>query len=386
MSSSEEESDEGSDVENTSSDDNSSDGESGEEDSSGSDDDTESDDNAPPPPSRKRKVVAAPAAISRKRKMTGKGSKDPNAPRKPMSSYILYSNSRRASVREDNPGMKFGQITQTIAKQFRELQEKEKRPWEKKAAKDRVRYQQEMANYSAPVDSSDDDNGGTKKKKKKKDPNAPKKALTSYMYFMNRNRASIKEKNPDATFGELARLVASSFRALTPEQKQKYIDLSTIDKERYKKQMEHYVPPKGSGVAKKYKDPNKPKRAMTSFMCFANATRPQVKIDQPNLSFGDVGKTLGKMFRELTPEEKDKFIKIANKDKVRYAKAMEEYNRKEEEKLKQQQQQSNDESASGSEEGSNDGNSSGESKGGNDEESGSSGSEDGSDSDSDDSD
>jgi len=383
MSSSEESSEEGSDVENnnnTGSDDNSSDGESGSDSNSnsssgsgsGSDSDTESEDNAP---------VAAPVASSRKRKITGKGNKDPNAPKKPMSAYILYSNSRRAAVREENPGMKFGQITQTIAAQFRTLEGKEKRIWEKKSTKEKERYRREMANYSAPEES--DDNGGGKNKKKKKDPNAPKKALTSYMYFMNRNRASIKEKNPEATFGELARLVAAAFRALTPEQKQKYIDLSTIDKGRYQKQMQNYIPPKGSSVPKKYKDPNKPKRAMTSFMCFANATRPQVKIDQPNLSFGDVGKTLGRLFRELTPEEKDKFIQIANKDKVRYAKAMEVYNRNiEEEKkqqLQQQQQQSDDESGSGSDDGNG---SDGTEEGSNSD----SGSEDGSDSEDSDSD
>lgn len=174
------------------------------------------------------------------------------------------------------------------------------------------------------------------------------------MYFMNRNRASIKEKNPHASFGELARLVAAAFRELTPEEKQKYIDLSTIDKERYRKEMQLYVPPKGSSVPKKYRDPKKPKRALTSFMCFASAMRPQVKIDQPDLSFADVGKTLGRMFRELSAEEKDKFIRIANKDKVRYANEMEEYNRNAIEEKRQEQQQSGSESDS--ESGSDDGN------------------------------
>merc|ERR1711933_650170 len=129
---------------------------------------------------------------------------------------MLYSNSMRAAVREEHPGMKFGQITQTIAAQFRSLDKNERSKWDKKAMKDRERYQREMADYSAPEDSDDD--GGMSNKKKKKDPNAPKKALTSYMYFMNRNRASIKEKNPHASFGELARLVAAAFRELTPEE------------------------------------------------------------------------------------------------------------------------------------------------------------------------
>jgi structure-specific recognition protein 1 len=62
------------------------------------------------------------------------------------------------------------------------------------------------------------------KKKAKKDPNAPKKALSSYMIYMSQNRARVKEKNPEASFGDLARLVSKEFKALSPEEKKKYED------------------------------------------------------------------------------------------------------------------------------------------------------------------
>eukprot|EP00586_Coscinodiscus_wailesii_P018308 CAMPEP_0172493376 /NCGR_PEP_ID=MMETSP1066-20121228/24817_1 /TAXON_ID=671091 /ORGANISM="Coscinodiscus wailesii, Strain CCMP2513" /LENGTH=51 /DNA_ID=CAMNT_0013263535 /DNA_START=337 /DNA_END=489 /DNA_ORIENTATION=+ len=48
----------------------------------------------------------------------------------------------------------------------------------------------------------------TKKRSRgKKDPNAPKKNWTSFMFFSNAKRAEIKEENPDATFGELSKLI-----------------------------------------------------------------------------------------------------------------------------------------------------------------------------------
>lgn len=37
--------------------------------------------------------------------------------------------------------------------------------------------------------------------KKKKDPNAPKRPLSAFMLFSQDKRASIKEENPDVTFG-----------------------------------------------------------------------------------------------------------------------------------------------------------------------------------------
>ena len=39
--------------------------------------------------------------------------------------------------------------------------------------------------------------------KKKKDPNAPKGALSAFMYFSKAKRPEIKEDNPEASFGEL---------------------------------------------------------------------------------------------------------------------------------------------------------------------------------------
>lgn len=40
------------------------------------------------------------------------------------------------------------------------------------------------------------------KTKKAKDPDAPKRPLSAYMFFSQDQRATVKEDNPDATFGE----------------------------------------------------------------------------------------------------------------------------------------------------------------------------------------
>ena len=44
-------------------------------------------------------------------------------------------------------------------------------------------------------------------KKKKKDPNAPKNALSAFMYFSKAKRPEIKEDNPEASFGELVSIL-----------------------------------------------------------------------------------------------------------------------------------------------------------------------------------
>ena len=54
--------------------------------------------------------------------------------------------------------------------------------------------------------SDSDDDSPKKRARKKKDPNAPKQAMSAYMFFMSSNRERIRSENPDAEFGQLVRL------------------------------------------------------------------------------------------------------------------------------------------------------------------------------------
>jgi len=79
------------------------------------------------------------------------------------------------------------------------------------------------------------------------------------------------------------------------------------------------MPPKSStSTKKKPKDPNAPKKSMTSYMLFANDMRPKLKASQPDLSFGEVSKTLGAEWKKVKPEVKDHYEKLAAKGKDKY--------------------------------------------------------------------
>lgn len=96
--------------------------------------------------------------------------------------------------------------------------------------------------------------------------------------------------------------------------------------------MKAYKPPKGEeksgGKKKKIKDPNAPKRPVTSFMLYSSGMRPIVKKEKPDIKFGEMGKLLGEKWREISPVEKEKYEALANKDKERYNKEMAEYKSK----------------------------------------------------------
>merc|ERR1712107_531391 len=59
------------------------------------------------------------------------------------------------------------------------------------------------------------------------------------------------------------------------------------------------------------KDPNAPKRPMSAYFLFMNATRPTVRKENPDASIGEVAKILGKMLGEIDPSDKAKFDKEA---------------------------------------------------------------------------
>jgi len=76
-------------------------------------------------------------------------------------------------------------------------------------------------------------------------------------------------------------------------------------------------------MAKARKDPSKPKKTTTAWMCFCNANRKEL-LDK-GMKVTEASKELGKMWAELSDEDKEPFVKLVEKDKKRYAKEMENY-------------------------------------------------------------
>ena len=75
------------------------------------------------------------------------------------------------------------------------------------------------------------------------------------------------------------------------------------------------------GVAKKVKDPNAPKRALTAYFIWLAENREAIK--KPGMSATQVAKAAGAAWRELT--DKSKWEKKAEEDKKRYERENAEY-------------------------------------------------------------
>jgi len=113
----------------------------------------------------------------------------------------------------------------------------------KKKKKEKKEKHREKKTSSSPKKS--------KKTKKDRDENAPKRATTAFMLWLNENRESIKKDNPGIKITEIAKKGGEMWQAL--KDKSKWEEKAGKDKERYAKEMEEYKASGGSAGGEKRK-------------------------------------------------------------------------------------------------------------------------------------
>ncbi|KAI7864901.1 high mobility group box domain-containing protein [Spinellus fusiger] len=66
------------------------------------------------------------------------------------------------------------------------------------------------------------------------------------------------------------------------------------------------------------KDPSAPKRGLSAYMFFSQDQRQQVKDENPEATFGSIGKLLGEKWKKMSDTDKKPYIEKAEQDKKRY--------------------------------------------------------------------
>mmetsp|Transcript_5836 Transcript_5836/g.8878 ORF Transcript_5836/g.8878 Transcript_5836/m.8878 type:complete len:397 (-) Transcript_5836:219-1409(-) len=279
--------------------------------------------------------------------MVKKSPRDPGAPKRNMSAYLLYQNAMRDQFKALNPGMTFGQLAKYTSAMYAEMPPAEKEAWMARAEADKARYLHELASYVPPpgYDAKGDALSATPGKssssrsKGEKDANAPKRNMSAYLLYQNAMRDQFKRENPGMTFGQLAKYTSHMYKNLTPEEKAMWDARAAQDKARYDAQIAAYVPPPGHDAhgnllenhrprkrnKRTPKDPGAPKRASGAYVFFTNEMRPQVMSEYPGIKFVEMGRVMGERWRALTPHEKKRYEDMAADDKVRFQMEMQQY-------------------------------------------------------------
>ena len=66
------------------------------------------------------------------------------------------------------------------------------------------------------------------------------------------------------------------------------------------------------------KDPNRVKRAKSAYFFFCDDKRKEIQLANPGKGMGDISKLLGKLWKEISDEDKQKYTDQNSEDVQRY--------------------------------------------------------------------
>lgn len=122
----------------------------------------------------------------------GRPSRDPNAPKRNKSAYLIFQNEQREYFKTTHPGLAFGDLSKMTSAVYQTLSAEQKAELQRKAELDKQRYLNEMMSY---IPSPGYDQNGNiipsyphlpvRKGSKARDPGAPKRNLSAYLLYQN---------------------------------------------------------------------------------------------------------------------------------------------------------------------------------------------------------
>lgn len=86
---------------------------------------------------------------------------------------------------------------------------------------------------------------------------------------------------------------------------------------------------KGRKRKKPIRDSNAPKSPLTGYVRFMNERREQLRAKRPEVPFPEITRMLGNEWSKLPPEEKRRYLDEADRDKERYMRELEQYQKTE---------------------------------------------------------
>jgi len=319
--------------------------------------------------------------------MAKRAPKDMNAPKKPLSSYFLFSRDRRASLKAEQPELKTTEVAKVMSTEWKALDVAAKDKYTAQASQAKAEYATKLAEYKKTSEygaftlklaawkkeqgeaQSASTKGGKpfKATKKPKDEKAPKRPQTAYFLFTAARRAAVKEANPEAKVTEIAKLLGAEWKALSVEEKAPFVAKAeeakaaytaamatykgsadfaaheeTVaawkrDEKRSKAEADGKLPKLNYSMPRKPKDTNRPKRAPTAYFLFTAERRAAVSAANPEAKITEIAKLLGAEWKALSEEEKAPFVAKAEKEKVAHTAKVEAYKGSAEEKAFEEQ-------------------------------------------------
>ena len=67
-------------------------------------------------------------------------------------------------------------------------------------------------------------------------------------------------------------------------------------------------------MPRRKKDPDMPKRPLSSYMFYSKERRPKLQEEKPDLAFGDYSKLIAAEWKTMTAEDKEPYLEVSFHD------------------------------------------------------------------------
>ncbi|CAL1159570.1 unnamed protein product [Cladocopium goreaui] len=187
-------------------------------------------------------VPTSPPLIARSaRKATGD---ELVPPKRPASSYMSWLNDNRESIVEKLGTNSVTLVAKEAGQQWKKLSAAKKKPYEAAWVKAKAKYAKDLEDFKAAggvILKPEKRTSRTRSTRAKRDPNMPKRPLSSYMLWLQDNRASIVKSMPAGhKVTDVMREAGAQWSKLTAAKKKKYEKAAADAKAKYLEEMEEY--------------------------------------------------------------------------------------------------------------------------------------------------
>ncbi|CAO1633776.1 unnamed protein product [Sympodiomycopsis kandeliae] len=198
-----------------------------------------------PQPKKSKATSTSSTAPSRRSKLPE------GHPARPLTAYFIFLAEQRPILRDEQPDKTVSQIAKLCGEKWRSLSEQVKSSYEKEAAEDKHRYQEQLQswkdatpNWEELLSSTQGEASQPRKRSKRK--GGPKRAPSAYLLFAQEQRSHLSEHRRKAgsdaesakkAFADMNKHIADSWKALDSEQRAEFTRRSDELKNKYDEEL-----------------------------------------------------------------------------------------------------------------------------------------------------
>lgn len=170
--------------------------------------------------------------------------KDENAPKRPLSGYMEWLNSVRDEIVDEiGENQEVTKVFKVAGERWQQMDDDEKEPWNKKAARSKKKYEKALAAYKETEEYMDfeqrkfDHDNKQMLKAVEEPADKPKRPLSGYMRFAAKERPKLNAEGITAV-AEMGKAIGKRWAKLSDAEKDKWQALYKDEMELYNEELE----------------------------------------------------------------------------------------------------------------------------------------------------